>query len=244
VRYLLDGSVRRAGDRVRVTAELTEAATGRNIWSQGYDAEVKDIFGVQEDIARRVVGAAAIKLTRFERELALGKPTSNLAAYEYVLRGREAYSHATREGNYEARDMFQHAIDLDPSYAAAYAELGWSLAEAVSSGWTEFVGGDLGRAEALAQKALSLDPAITTAYRLLAEVDLMKGHFDLAAGQVDRALEINPSDAESYAMRGTALVWAGRAAEALPWLEGALRFDRAAFRAPLNLGLVYYFLDR
>jgi Flp pilus assembly protein TadD len=76
---------------------------------------------------------------------------------------------------------------------------------------------------------------------LLAEVDLMKGHFDLAAGQVDRALEINPSDAESYAMRGTALVWAGRAAEALPWLEGALRFDRAAFRAPLNLGLVIIF---
>ena len=244
VRYLLDGSVRRAGDRVRVTAELTEAATGRNIWSQAYDADVKDIFGVQEDIARRVVGAAAIKLTRFERELALGKPTSSLAAYEYVLRGRENFSHATREGNYEARDMFQHAIDLDPGYAAAYAELGLSLVEAVASGWTEFVADDLGRAEALAQKALSLDPATTTAYRLLAEVDLMKGQFDLALGQADRALEINPSDAESYAMRGTALVWAGRAAEALPWLEGALRFDRTAFRAPLHLGLAYYFLDR
>jgi adenylate cyclase len=74
-RYLLDGSVRRAGDRVRVNAELTEAATGRNVWSQAYEAEVKDIFGVQEDIARRVVGAAAVKLTRFERERALGKPT-------------------------------------------------------------------------------------------------------------------------------------------------------------------------
>jgi adenylate cyclase len=244
VRYLLDGSVRRAGDRVRVTAELIEAATGRNIWSQGYDSEVKDIFAVQEDIARRVVGAAAIKLTRFERELALAKPTGSLAAYEYVLRGREAFSHATREGNFEARDMFQHAIDLDPGYAAAYAELGLSLVEAVASGWTEFVADDLGRAEALAQKALSLDSATTTAYRLLAELDLMKGQFDLALGQADRALEINPSDAESYATRGTALVWAGRAAEALPWLEGALRFDRAAFRAPLMLGLAYYFLDR
>jgi adenylate cyclase len=243
-RYLVDGSVRRAGDRVRVTAELTEAATGRSVWSQAYDAEVKDIFGVQEDIARRVVGAAAIKLTRFERELALGKPTSSLAAYEYVLRGREAFSHATREGNYEAQAMFQHAIDIDPSYSAAYAALGLSLIEAVASGWTEFVADDLGRAEALGQKALALDPATTTAYRLLAEVDLMKGQFDLALGQADRALEINPSDAESYATRGTALVWAGRTAEALPWLEGALRFDRAAFRAPLMLGLAYYFLDR
>ena len=243
-RYLLDGSVRRAGDRVRVNAELTEAATGRNVWSQAYDAEVKDIFGVQEDIARRVVGAAAVKLTRFERERALGKPTKSLVAYEYVLRAREAYSHATRESNHEAQDMFQHAIDLDPGYAAAYAEFGMSLVEAVSSGWTEFVADDLGRAEILAQKALSLDPTTTTAYRLLAEVDLMKGRLDLALDQTGRALEINPSDVESYAARGTVLVWAGRAAEALSWLDGALRFDRTDARTSLHLGVAYYLLDR
>jgi adenylate cyclase len=238
-RYLLEGSVRRAGDRVRVNAELSEAATGRNVWSQAYDAEVKDIFGVQEDIARRVVGAAAVKLTRFERERALGKPTNNLAAYEYVL-----FSHATRENNHEAQEMFRRAIDLDPSYAAAYAALGLSLIEAVTSGWSEFVADDLGRAETLAQKALSLDPASTTAYRLLAVVDLDRGRFDLALGQTERALEINPSDAESYLTRGSILVWAGRAAEALPWLEGALRFDRAEARASLFLGMAYYFLDR
>ena len=243
-RYLLEGSVRRAGDRVRVNVELSEAATGRHLWSEAYDAEVKDIFGVQEDIARRVVGAAAMKLTRVERERALAKPTRNLAAYEYVLRGREFMSHATRDGNHEARDMFEHAISLDPSYAAAYAALGFLLVEAVASGWTEFVADDLGRAVRLAQKALSLDPATTSAYRLLAEVALMRGRFDLALGQSDRALEINPSDAESYAYRANALVWAGRAAEALPWLEGALRFDRTAFRAPLLLGIAYYFLDR
>ena len=88
-RYLLDGSIRRAGDRVRVNAGLTEAATGRHVWSEAYDAELKDIFAVQDDIARRVVGAAAVKLTRFEQERVLAKPTGNLAAYEYVLRGRE-----------------------------------------------------------------------------------------------------------------------------------------------------------
>ena len=244
VRYLLDGSVRRAGDRVRVNAALTEAATGRSVWTQAYDAEVKDIFGVQEDIARRVVGAAAVKLTRFERERALGKPTNSLAAYEYVLRGREVFSHATRESNHEAQEMFQRAIELDPSYAGAYAALGLSFIEAVTSGWTEFIADDIGRAEALAQKALALDPASTTAYRLLAVVDLDRGRLDLALGQTDRALEINPSDAESYTTRGSILVWAGRAAEALPWVEGALRFDRADARASLFLGMAYYFLGR
>jgi adenylate cyclase len=243
-RYLLEGSVRRAADRVRVIAELTEAATGRQVWSEAYDAEVKDIFGVQDDIGRRVVGAAAVKLTRFERDRVLAKATANLAAYEYVLHGREYFSHATRDSNDEAQDMFQRAIDLDPSYAAAYAELGLSLIEAVSSGWTEFVADDLGRAENLGQKALSLDPASTAAYRLLAEVHMARGHFDLALGQTERALEINPSDAESFATRGAILAWAGRAADALPWAEGALRLDRANARAAFYLGMIYYFLDR
>jgi TolB-like protein len=244
VLYLLDGSIRRAGDRLRVNAGLTQAATGRNVWSEAYDAEVKDIFDVQQDIARRVVGAAAVKLTRFERDRALAKPTESLAAYEYVLRGREHFSRATHDSNEEAQDMFQRAIDLDPSYAAAYAELGLSLIEAVASGWTDFIADDLARAETLGQKALSLDSESTTAYRLLSETHMAKRRFDLALGQIDRALEINPSDAESFSFRGTILLWAGRAAEALSWLEGALRLDSANARTTLYLGTAYYFLDR
>src|SRR5215475_1341259 len=244
VRYLLEGSIRRAGDRLRVNVALTEAATGRNVWSEAYDSEVKDIFDVQQDIARRVVGAAAVKLTRFERDRALAKPTESLAAYEYVLRGREHLSRTSRDSNDEAQDLFQRAIDIDPSYAEAHAELGLTLCEAVASGWTEFIGDDLARAETLAQKALSLDSASTTAYRLLAEVHLQRRRFDLALGQIDRALEINPSDAESFEKRGEILVWAGRAAEALPWLEGSLRLDNANARATFLLGTAYYFLDQ
>ena len=199
---------------------------------------------MQEDIARRVVGAAAIKLTRFELDRALGKPTQNLAAYEYVLRGREVYSHTTRESNHEAQDMFRRAIDLDPSYADAYAALGLSLIEAVSSGWTEFIADDLGQAETLAQKALSIDPTSTTARRLLAEVDMMKGRFDLALDETRRAIEINPNDAESVVERAETLLWAGRATEALPWLQDALRLDPTSGRTNFLLGMGYYFLER
>ena len=243
-RYLLDGSVRRSGDRIRVNVELIEAETGRHLWSEAYDAEPKDIFAVQDDIARRVVGAAAAKLTRFEQERVLAKPTGNLAAYEYVLRGRERLVNATREQNDAAREMFQRAIDLDPNYAAAYAALGGTYFDAVVSGWTEFRDEDVERAEVLAQKALALDPATTSAYRLLAIINMRRRRYDLALGQIDRAIEINPGDAESYAYRGNILVWAGRAAEALPWLEGALRFDRAHAMASQHLCMAYYFLDR
>jgi adenylate cyclase len=243
-RYLLVGSIRRAGNQVRVGVELTEATTGRLVWSETYDAEVDDIFAVQEKIAKRVVGAAAVKLTRFEEERALAKPTSNLAAYEYVLRGREVFSQETRDDNDEAMELFQRAIDLDPNYADAYAALAGSHYMAVVSGWAEFREEELKRAEALALKALALDPATTRAYNVLAQIELYRKHYDLALAQIDRALEINPSDVDSYGARGTFLVWAGKAAEALPWLEGALRFDSANGFAASKLCMAYYLLRR
>src|SRR5262249_54971239 len=159
--------------------------------------EAKDIFGVQQDIANRVVGAASVKLTRFERDRVLGKPTQSLAAYEYVLRGREVFAHTTREAIREAQNMFQRAIDLDPNYAEAYARLGLSLVEAVGSGWTEFMADDLGRAQALARKALILDPSSATARRLLAHSYMTTGRFDLAIDETEHAIEINPNDPES-----------------------------------------------
>jgi adenylate cyclase len=243
-RYLLAGSIRRAENRVRVSVELTEATSGRLVWSETYDAEIDDIFAVQEKIAKHVVGAAAVKLTRFEEERALGKPTSSLAAYEYVLRGREAFSQETRDDNDEAIELFQHAVDLDANYADAYAALAMSHYVTVVSGWAEFREEELRRAESLALKALAMDPETTRAYNVLAQIELYRKHYDLALAQIDRALEINPSDVESYAFRGAVLVWAGRAADALPWLEGALRFDSANGFAASKLCMAYYLLGR
>jgi adenylate cyclase len=161
-----------------------------------------------------------------------------------VLRGRDFFSHATRDDDDQASELFQRAIDLDPNYAEAYAALGGSHYEAVISGWSQFREDELERAKALAQKALALDPATTRAYRVLADIALFSKRYDLALEQLDRALEINPSDADTYAHRGSILVWAGRSAEGLTWLEGALRFDRASSFAASRLCMAYYFLRR
>ena len=176
----MEGSVRRAGDQLRITVELTDAATGSHLWSETYNGGLKDVFSVQDEITRRIVGAAAVKLTHLERERVLGKPTANLAAYEYVLRGRTDLGNPTRAANFEARGMFQRAIDLDPNYAAAYAALGYAHYEAVVSGWSEFIDDEVARAEALAQKALALDSGTIRAYLLLGNIDMYRKEYDQA----------------------------------------------------------------
>ena len=242
VRYLVEGSVRRAGDQLRITVELSEAATGFHLWSEVYNAELKDVFAVQDDITRRIVGAAAVKLTRLEQQRVQHKPTANLAAYEYVLRGHTDTGSPTRAANSEARALFQQAIDLDPNYAAAYAALGIAHHEAVVSGWTEFPEDDNARAEALAKKALSLDPLTTKAHVLLAIIGMYRKDYDRALAQIDEALAINPSDAECYGTRGSILQWAGKPAEAVPWLEGALRLGGPNTGVFVDLGIAKYLL--
>jgi class 3 adenylate cyclase/TolB-like protein len=242
VRYLVEGSIRKSGDRLRVSVEVTEAAKGVHLWSDVYNAELKDVFNVQDEITQRIVGAAAVKLTRLERERVSRKPTASLAAYELVLRGRAAVNTPTRALNDEARAQFQRAIDLDPNYAAAYAALGWAHFEAAVSGWTEFPDDEIKRAEGLAQQALALDQSTTNAYRLLANIDVFRRAYDRALAQIDRALALNPSEAENFQERGYILLWSGMPAEAVPWLQATLRIDGGNSRAAKDLGVAKYFL--
>jgi adenylate cyclase len=244
VRYLVEGSIRKSGEKLRVSVGVTEAATGFQLWSDVYHAELKDIFTVQDEITRRIVGAAAVKLTRLERDRVQRKPTANLAAYEYVLRGRADFTNPTRAANDEARALFQRAIDLDPNYAAAYAALGFAHYETVVSGWTEFPDDEIGRADALANKALVLEPATTKAHLVLAYIGMHRRDYDRALAQVDQALAINPSDAECYQVRGAILQWSGDATEAVTWLEGALRLGGSNPQGSMNLGIAKYILGQ
>ncbi len=240
VRYLVDGSVRRAADRVRVSIRLTDAGQGVLLWSQQFDEQLSDIFALEDKIARSVAGTLAAKVTSIETKIALAKPTENLDAYDLVLRGRAKLSQATRSTNRDARQLFEQALRLDPDYAAAHAGLGLAYLDMAGLGWTEFPQEALARAEQHAREALSRDPDNLEAYVILSEVHSNQLQNDRALVEIERALEINPSDAASHSQRGSILLWAGgRIDEAIVELETAFTLDPNSADA-FTLGLAYY----
>ena len=245
VRYALQGSVRRDGDRVRVTAMLSDAMTGVQLWSHQYDGEVKDVFAVQDDVTQNVIGALAIKLSEIERQRSLAKPPDNLQAYDYLQRGRDYFRRNTRADNREARRLFEQAIALDPNYASAYVALGVSRVTAATSGWTEQTVEALAEAERLAHKALDLDASNAEAHALLADVYLNRTQYDLARAEDDQAIALNPNDAVSHAARGGVLVFAGDPEEAVRSFETAARLDPSMNLVRLYpSGWAYYLVGR
>ncbi|OCP17936.1 MULTISPECIES: tetratricopeptide repeat protein [unclassified Ensifer] len=245
VRYLVEGSVRRAGDRVRVSTRLTDADKGILLWSERFEEQFEDVFALEDAITRRVAGTLAANLTRVEEQRAMAKPPDVLDAYDLVLRGRAELRRATRSSNREARQLFEQALQVDPNYAAASAGLGLAYYHMATLGWTEFPDDMLARAETSAQAALSSDPENLDAHRVLSKVHSVQTQYDRALLEIDRALALNPSDAESHAQRGGALLWAGRPEEAVAALETGFALDPSLeVNYVLNLGLAYYTLRR
>ncbi len=244
VRYVVEGSVQKAGEMVRINAQLIDATTGGHLWAQRYHRDLKQLFDVQEEIVQTIVTTLAVKLTRLELERTFTKPTDNLEAYDYWLRGRENLARTTRSTNMEARQMFRRAIELDPRYASAYVGLGWTYRKAVGHGWTEFPGQALQEAEELAQKALSLEES-AGAHRLIAYVHLIRGQYGLATQALERAIALNPNDWDSQAILGSILLYSGRRDEAIQSFETALRFNpRMEVDRLVELGLAYYLEKR
>jgi len=229
VRYVLEGSVRKADNQVRVTAQLIDATTGYHLWSERYDRSLQEIFTLQDEIRQKIVFALKVKLTPEEQERFKSAPTDNLEAYDSYLRGREAgdraFLESRKEASEQARQLYEKTIELDPRYAGAYARLGLTHWRAFFFGWAQDPAQSLVRALELAQRAVALDDALPLAHCLLGFVYLFQRQHELAFTEVERAIVLNPSDALNYVVLGSTLVFAGRPNEGVRSFEQALRLD-------------------
>jgi len=245
VRYIVDGSIRRSPERIRIAIRLTAATGGALLWSENYDVAPKDIFGVQDDITRRIAGTLASRLTNLELAKVVTKPPSSLEAYDLMLRGRDLYSRVNRVANSQARALFEQAIALDPGYAPAYIGLGRVELNGVLQGWTADPQAALQRAESLGHKAIDIDQASAGAHSLLGAIYVRYGDYDRALDEMHRAIELNGSDPGSYAGLATAQLWSGDTDAAVKDFETAARLGLEFTPTDaFTLGVGYVLVDR
>jgi adenylate cyclase len=227
VRYVLKGSLQRADDRIRITAQLIDARTGGHLWAEKYDRPLQDIFALQDEISGTSAARLDDRIQRAETEAARRKATTDLTAYDDFLHGREILlGAASREETLHAREFFQRAIDRDPGFAPAYADLGYTYYREVARRW------DPARREAaisdgigLAERALALDPALPSAHIVMGNLVMRRADFDAAVRWETQAIALNPNDPESYAGLANVLLFMNRAEEALTLMRKALLLD-------------------
>jgi TolB-like protein/class 3 adenylate cyclase/Tfp pilus assembly protein PilF len=243
VRYVVEGSVQRSEDRIRITAQLIDATKGEHIWAEKYDQELKDIFTLQDEITMKILKATMGKLFG-HAELSREKGTTNVEAYLKFLKAYTLVA-INEPSNRLARQMLEEAIALDPEFADAYALLGTTYNSEVLNGWSRSPGKDLAKAFELSQKAVSLDEAITSAHNTLGWIYLLQGKFDEAVAEGRKAVALLPGDARSYTRLGGFLAFADQPEEAILTLKNASRLNPFQHEWQLTyLGTAYFFAGR
>jgi adenylate cyclase len=237
VRYVIEGSVRKAGSRVRITAQLIDATTGRHVWAERYDRDLADIFELQDEMAQTIAGAVEPELSAAERERAARKAPENLDAWETYQRGLWHLWSFTRGDNTEAQRVLRRAQELDPSFATAYAFESYSHYLDAMLGFSEAPGESLTAALTAAKRALALDDKDPVAYFALGRVYMMHGKHDASVAELETAISLNPSFAMAYHGLGSALMLSGRLEEAAEALDKAIRLSP---RDPVLWGMMCF----
>ena len=225
VRFVLEGSIRKSGNRVRITAQLIDAESGGHLWAERFDRDLTDIFATQDEVVEKIVRALAVTLTQGEEKRLGRRGTDNVAAYEAVLRARELLGGATRETVAQARAMYQRAIELDASYAVPHAGLAATAVSNYVSDWADDPGAELDQAERWARRALELDESEPFAHMALGHVLLWRRDHDGALAEFRSMIALDPNFAQGHSATGLALMYAGRAAEALGAFALSKRLD-------------------
>jgi TolB-like protein/class 3 adenylate cyclase len=248
VRYVLEGSVRKAGPRVRITGQLIDATTGGHIWADRFDGALEDVFDLQDRVTASVVGAIEPRLQRAEIERAGRKPTGSLDAYDYFLRGMASFHLFTRDSLLEARRLFQRATELDPNYASPYGMAAWCVHLSKTNGWMLDPEREIAEGVRLARRAVAVgkdDPtALWSGGHSLA---YLAAEVETGAAYIDRAIVLNPNLAVAWGVSGWLRIYLGEPANAIERLERSRRLsplDPIAYMGYAGMALAHLLADR
>ncbi|MDP6566985.1 MAG: adenylate/guanylate cyclase domain-containing protein [Alphaproteobacteria bacterium] len=231
VQYVLEGSVRKAGDRVRITAQLIDARNDRHLWAERYDRDLTDIFAVQDEITEKIVGAVAPEFLAAEMHRARNKDQQSLDAWDLYMRARWYRNRLDRESNVEAQQLLQKAIDLDPRGDLALGDLALSHMQGMFWGWSDSRPRSLAAAAENAERALVLNDNNVAARLAMATVDMFNRKYEDGIRRAGKAVELAPNSAEAYSWYASALTFACEWEKAIPALQKAIRLSP---RDPLN----------
>jgi adenylate cyclase len=224
-RYVLEGGVRKGASRLRITAQLIDAATGHHLWAERFDRQLEDIFELQDEITLRIAAIVGPEVERAERKRTVAKEPANLAAWEYYQRGAALLDRFTREGNAEAREMFARALALDANYALAYAGVSESHNRDLMLEYADDRAASAAQSFEAAKRAVELDPSDSYAHCMLSVAHMWPSRYDASVAEAERAVELNPSNALALAILATALDALGRHDEAIARFEQSLRIN-------------------
>jgi len=247
VRYLLEGSVRKATGHIRITAQLIDARSGKHLWAERYDLVLTEVFAIQDEIAERVAGAIEPELLKSQGAEAAARHTGNMTAWDLVRRGTWHFHHVTREGHWKARELFREACKLDPDLPEAHIWLARVNAGIVAYGWSDSPTADQQEGLQAALRAIYLDERNPYAHYALAIVSNYSNQLDQAIRATRKAIAISPSFALGHLGLGMALLFSGRALEAIAPVEQGLRlspYDPQNFSRYNILALARLFADQ
>jgi len=225
VRYVVEGSVRRSGNRVRITVQLIEAESDRHVWAERYDRELEDIFAIQDEVTSAIVAILPGRLEADARTRAERKPPANMAAYECVLQAKTLHHRSSREDNVRATELIQRAIELDPRYGHARAWHACILGQQWVYGWLEDRQAGEATMERELELALRLDQNDSDVHRILAAVSVARNDLGKAVFHQQRALALNPNDDLIVVQQGEVLTWLGEAGEGIEWIRRAMQLN-------------------